>query len=61
MIREGKVHQIPSAIQTGGRLGMVSFQASLKSLLDSGRVNREEARMAFPEIFSDIDGGEDAR
>lgn len=40
---------------------MVSFQASLKSLLDSGRVNREEVRMAFPEIFSDMDGGEDAR
>lgn len=61
LIREGKVHQIPSAIQTGGRLGMVSFQASLKSLLDCGRVNREEARMAFPEIFSDMGGGEDAR
>lgn len=60
LIREGKVHQIPSVIQTGGRFGMVSFGASLRSLLDSGLVSREEAMMVFPEAFEfGLAGGDD--
>ncbi len=33
LIREMKIYQIPSAIQTGGRLGMVSMEQSLRKLV----------------------------
>lgn len=42
LIREGKTHQIPSAIQTGGRYGMVMMEAYLRNLLDSGVITQEE-------------------
>ncbi|MEX2501988.1 MAG: type IV pilus twitching motility protein PilT [Trueperaceae bacterium] len=32
LIREGKSHQIPTVIQTGGQLGMISMDASLADL-----------------------------
>jgi len=38
LIREGKVHQIRSAIQSGGRHGMQTMEQSLASLVKSGRV-----------------------
>ncbi|MEW6524787.1 MAG: type IV pilus twitching motility protein PilT [Bacillota bacterium] len=34
LIREGKSHQLVSAIQTGARYGMVSLEASLKELVE---------------------------
>ncbi|MBI4577817.1 MAG: type IV pilus twitching motility protein PilT [Planctomycetes bacterium] len=42
-IREGKTHQVPSAIQTGGRLGMVELNASLLKLVVDGVVEPREA------------------
>ncbi|MFT5051353.1 MAG: twitching motility protein PilT [Chlamydiales bacterium] len=42
-IREGKTHQIPSAMQMGGRLGMKSMNAALTELVGSGDVEPEEA------------------
>ncbi len=43
MIRESKIHQIASAIQTGQQSGMKSMNASLYELLKSGRINEERA------------------
>ena len=43
LIREGKVHQIYSALQSGGRFGMRSMDQSLAELVRSGRVSFEAA------------------
>ena len=43
MIREGKVFQIPSAMQTGRKLGMSLLDDSLVTLVESGVVEPEEA------------------
>ena len=43
LIREGKSHQIISAMQSGAKNGMVMLDASLKKLVDEGRVTFEEA------------------
>lgn len=42
LIREGKAHQIISAIQTGGKVGMRTMEASVKELYDRGMVSRED-------------------
>ncbi len=44
LIREGKTHQIPSAIQTGGRYGMCLMEAYLRRLRDNGLITEEEYR-----------------
>ncbi len=43
LIREGKTHQIRSAIQTGRRHGMQTMDAALADLVRSGLVAAEEA------------------
>jgi twitching motility protein PilT len=54
LIREGKVHQIYSAMQAGGRFGMQTMDASLAQLVRSGRITRELAleRSHDPEELS---------
>jgi twitching motility protein PilT len=42
-IREGKTHQIPLAMQTGRKLGMVDLNAALLELVQQGAVAPEEA------------------
>ncbi|SEM81236.1 twitching motility protein PilT [Pseudomonas sp. ok272] len=44
LIREDKVAQMYSAIQTGGALGMQTLDMSLKALLGQGLISREQAR-----------------
>lgn len=44
LIREDKVAQMVSAIQTGGALGMKTLDMSLKALVSEGLVSREDAR-----------------
>ena len=44
LIREGKVAQMYSAIQTGASVGMQALDQCLKDLLSKGLINREEAR-----------------
>ena len=44
LIREDKVAQMYSAIQTGGALGMQTLDACLKNLLSKGIIGREAAR-----------------
>ncbi|GHB15353.1 type IV pilus twitching motility protein PilT [Salinicola rhizosphaerae] len=43
LIREGKVAQMYSAIQTGGSLGMQTLDAALARLLSEGVISRDEA------------------
>lgn len=44
LIREDKVAQMYSAIQTGGSIGMQTLDSNLKTLLSKGLITRESAR-----------------
>ena len=44
LIREDKVAQMYSAIQTGGKLGMQTLDQCLKDLLAAGVISKESAR-----------------
>src|SRR4030065_865975 len=43
LIREGKVHQIRSAMQAGGKCGMQTIEQSLVSLVNTGKVSMNDA------------------
>ncbi len=43
LIRENKLHQIYSSIQTGNQAGMVTMEKSLKNLYQRGIISMEEA------------------
>ncbi len=43
LIREGKTHQIYSAIQTGATHGMCTMEASLGALYEAGLITQEDA------------------
>src|SRR4051795_1651554 len=51
LIREGKTHQIYSALQTGGAHGMQTMDSALAELVRNGKISRElaEARSSSPE------------
>jgi twitching motility protein PilT len=51
LIREGKTHQIYSALQTGGQFGMQTMDASLAQLVREHKITRElaEARSSTPD------------
>jgi twitching motility protein PilT len=51
LIREGKTHQIYSAIQTSGSTGMQTMDAHLAQLVRMGKINRSlaEQRASIPE------------
>jgi len=42
LIREGKTHQINSSMQTGGALGMITFEASVSELVRKGIITRQD-------------------
>jgi twitching motility protein PilT len=44
LIREGKIFQIPTVMQTGMSDGMVQLEKSIQSLVDSGVVNIDDAQ-----------------
>jgi len=54
LIREGKIAQLPSALQTGQKWGMQTLDQHLKELVQKGLVNQEDALIfaADPELFS---------
>ncbi len=54
LIREGKIHQIPSAMQTGQKVGMQTLDMSLIDLVRRNLVTAEEAqsRTLTPNLFS---------
>ena len=43
LIRENKIHEIPSIIETSGRAGMTSFNKSLTDLVQNKDISRETA------------------
>jgi twitching motility protein PilT len=53
LIREGKIHQIPSAMQTGQKVGMQTLDMALLELVRRGIVNVEEAqsKTLTPNLF----------
>ncbi|TCJ16675.1 type IV pilus twitching motility protein PilT [Rubrobacter taiwanensis] len=59
LIREGKNHQIYSAMQTGANFGMQTMDAALVKLLRRGLISREEAekRSGNPDELRRLAGG----
>lgn len=59
LVREGKIHQIPSAIQTGSTEGMIPLDKALADLVLVGLVDRETAseKAADPKLFTRYVGG----
>ncbi len=59
LIREGKNHQIYSAMQTGGKFGMQTMDAALVDLVRRGRISRNEAekRSSNPDELLRLAGG----
>jgi twitching motility protein PilT len=53
LIREGKVHQIPSAMQVGQKDGMQTMDMALVDLVNRGVITREEAqaKSMTPNLF----------
>jgi twitching motility protein PilT len=53
LIREDKIYQIPSVIQSGGKSGMQSLDQDLQRLLHKGELDRETAAVVAenPKLF----------
>jgi twitching motility protein PilT len=53
LIREGKVHQIPSALQVGQKSGMQTMDMALIDLVNRGLITHEEAqaKSMTPNLF----------
>ena len=56
LIRENKIHQIPSSMQTGQAVGMQTLDMALLDLVGKGLVTREEAqsRTLTPNLFGQM-------
>ncbi len=63
LVREGKVHQIYSSMQAGGRFGMQTMDMSLASHVKTGRINQQMAfeRCHDPEELQRFDGRQPRR
>ena len=48
LVREAKTHQIPSAIQVGGKFGMQSMDACIADLIAKGLISPSEGRHGAP-------------
>jgi twitching motility protein PilT len=59
LIREGKTHQIYSAMQAGGKYGMQTMDQSLAALVQRGVISMETAieRCANEEDLRRLSGG----
>ena len=55
LIREGKTHQIPSAMQVGGKVGMQTMEAAVMELIAKNVVTLDEARKRMPDLMAGID------
>ena len=55
LIREGKVAQIVSVIETGGNVGMITLDKHIKQLYQDGIIDREAAlgQMQYPDTLED--------
>lgn len=58
LIREGKNHQIPSAMQVGQKDGMQTMDMALTELVNKGQITREEAqaKSMTPNLFGQSTG-----
>jgi twitching motility protein PilT len=45
LVREGKTHQIISALQIGGKLGMRTMTAAIKELYEKGLIHQEDYQL----------------
>lgn len=54
LIRENKIHQIASQMQTGHKFGMVLFEKSVEELLKKGLINRSDANSFLGKDTEDI-------
>lgn len=54
LIRENKIHQIASQMQTGHKFGMVLFEKSVEELLKKGLINRADANSFLGKDTEDI-------
>jgi twitching motility protein PilT len=63
LIRENKIHQIPSSMQTGQSVGMQTLDMALIELVNKGLVTREEAqsRTLTPNLFGAVTAVPDAK
>jgi twitching motility protein PilT len=54
LIREAKVAQLPSAIQTGQKFGMITLDQSLKELVSRNTVDKEQCLFlaSSPNVFN---------
>src|SRR4051812_20658569 len=59
LIREGKTHQILSAMQTGGGVGMQTLDMALATLVRAGKITQRvaETRSSTPEELKRLSGG----
>ncbi len=59
LIREGKVHQIYSIMQAGGRFGMQTMDQALANLVKAGKITQQLAyeRCHDPEELNRLIGG----
>jgi twitching motility protein PilT len=59
LIREGKTHQILSAMQTGGGTGMQTLDMALSSLIRAGKITQRmaESRSSTPEELKRLSMG----
>ena len=58
LIREGKIHQIPSAMQTGQKVGMQTLDMALRELVRRNLVSADEAQSKTntPNLFNEPEG-----
>ncbi len=58
IIREEKIHTLPTTIQMGRKEGMISLDQSLKELMVEGKISREEAikRAIDKKVFMETRG-----
>jgi twitching motility protein PilT len=66
LIREGKIHQIPSVMQTSRGIGMQTMEMHLMELFEKGLINRETAieKSGNADFFKEVDqplGGKGGR
>lgn len=57
LIREGKIHQIPSVMQTSQGIGMQTMEMHLRELVDRNLITRETAmeKTGNPDLFKEQD------
>ena len=55
LIRENKTHQIPSAMQVGGKVGMQTMEAAVMDLINKRVVSVEDARTRMPDLMAMVE------